>query len=433
MTPRSSTRTKRSLIATGTALALAGAMVVTNPGVSLAANPTVTVDLSYSLGPVTHDASGSLYALYENGTPPAGDLSGLNMQTIAQMAPNGTQHPNGDALKVGPEFYGAGGKNVLIYMQDFYSGFPYPNVGTSAYAKVVTTQVDEVKAAPNASKYIFVPFNEPDWIWYGNSGSKLTDFENAWKTIFQTIRSADSSAQIAGPNFEIYNDSAYKSFLSFAKANNVLPNLITWHELTASTFDADWYNHVNDFRADESALGISQIPIDIDEYGQQSDMGVPGLMIQYLARFDADRVSGDMSSWFANEPLGRLLNANLQKTSGWYLYDWYGQQNGDSARVTPPSGTGALQAIASIANSKTSAAVIIGGSSGNNNISFSGFSSTKFGSSVKVTISTLDNSGDSESNGPFVSSTSTGHVSDGTMTVTVPNMSTDNVYLVQLG
>jgi hypothetical protein len=427
------TRTRRSIVASGGALALATAMVLANPTVSSAANPTVQVNLAYDLGPVTHDASGSLYALYEDGTPPASDLSGLNMQTIAQMAPNGTQHPSGDALKVGPEFYGAGGKNVLIYMQDFYSGFPYPKVGISAYAKVVTTQVDEVKAAPNASKYIFVPFNEPDWIWYGTSGSELTDFENDWKTIFNTIRAADPSAQIAGPNYSVYNNSAYKSFLSFAKDNGVLPNLITWHELTASTFDADWYNHVNDFRADEKSLGISQIPIDIDEYGQESDMGVPGRMIQYLARFDADRVEGDMSSWFANEPLGRLLNANLQKTSGWYLYYWYGQQNGNSAQVTPPSGTGALQAVASLASSKKSAAVIIGGSSGSNNITFSGFSSTSFGSSVSVTISTLDNSGDNKSNGPSVTSTSTGHVSDGTLTVTVPNMSSDNVYLVQLG
>lgn len=137
-------------------------------------------------------------------------------------------------------------------------------------------------------------------------------------------------------------------------------------------------------------------------------------MIRYLARFDADRVEGDMSSWFGNEPLGRLLNAHLQKTSGRYLYYWYGQQNGDSARVTPPSGTGVLQAVASIASSKTSAAVIIGGSSGSNNVTFSGFSSTKFGSSVKVTISTLVDSGDSQSSGPAVTSTSTGLVSNAT-------------------
>ena len=431
MSIRISRRSRRSLVAAAAVLALGTTVVVASP--AFAANPTVQVDLSYSLGSVVHGGAGALYGLSQNGTPPASDLSGLNFQTIAQMAPGGTQHPDGDALKVGPEFYGAGGKNVLIYLQDYYSSWPYAKVSMSSYSALVKSEVAKVQAAPNASKYIYVPFNEPDWIWYGTSGSNLTNFENDWKTIFQAIRSADSSAQIAGPNFSVYNDSAYKSFLTFAKANGVLPNLITWHELTLSTLESSWYTHINDFVADEKSVGISQIPVDIDEYGQQSDMGIPGHMIEYLARFDADRVEGDMSSWYAGEYLGRTLNTSGQKTSGWYLYYWYGQQNGNSARVTPPNGNGALQAVASIASDKKSARVIIGGSAGSNNITFSGLSSTSLGSSPKVTISTLANSGDSQSSGPSVTSSYTGSVSSGTLTVTVSNMAANNAYLVTLG
>jgi hypothetical protein len=426
-----SRRSRRVLVAAAAVVALGVTAVVASP--AYAANPTVQVDLSYSLGSVVHGSAGALYGLSENGTPPASDLSGLNFQTIAQMAPGGTQHPDGDALKVGPEFYGAGGKNVLIYLQDYYPSWPYAKVSMSDYSALVKSEVAKVQAAPNASKYIYVPFNEPDWIWYGPSGSQLTSFENDWKTIFQAIRSADSTAQIAGPNFENYNDAAYKSFLSFAKANGVLPNLITWHELTLSTLESSWYTHINDFVADEKSVGVSQIPVDIDEYGQQSDMGVPGHMIEYLARFDADRVEGDMSSWYAGEYLGRTLNTSGQKTSGWYLYYWYGQQNGNSARVTPPDGNGALQAVASIASDGKSARVIVGGSTGSNNVTFSGLSSTSLGSSPKVTISTLANSGDSGSNGPTVTSTYTGSVSNGSLTVTVSNMASNNVYLVQLG
>jgi hypothetical protein len=424
-------RLRHAVIAAASVATLGVGALVASP--ASASNPTVAVDLSYSLGSVVHGAAGALYGLSENGTPPASDLSGLNFQTIAQMAPGGTQHPDGDALKVGPEFYGAGGKNVLIYLQDYYPSWPYAKVSMSDYSALVKSEVAKVQAAPNASKYIYVPFNEPDWIWYGNSGSKLTDFENDWKTIFLAIRSADSSAQIAGPNFENYNDAAYKSFLTFAKANNVLPNLITWHELTLSTLESSWYTHINDFIADEKSVGVSQIPVDIDEYGQQSDMGVPGRMLEYVARFDADRVEGDMSSWYAGEYLGRTLNTSGQKTSGWYFYYWYGQQNGNSARVTPPDGNGTLQAVASISSDKKSARAIIGGSTGSNNITFSGLSSTSLGTSPKVTIYTLSNSGDSESNGPTTTSTYTGSVSNGSITVTVSNMAADNVYLVTLG
>jgi hypothetical protein len=48
--------------------------------------------------------------------------------------------------------------------------------------------LNSVKNEPNSAKYVLVPFNEPDWIWYGTSGSKLTSFENDWKTV--TSRSA---------------------------------------------------------------------------------------------------------------------------------------------------------------------------------------------------------------------------------------------------
>ena len=74
-----------------------------------AANPQVTVNLSSSQGPVTYGASGSLYALAENGTPGYEMLSGLKVQSIGQMAPGGTQHPDGDANVVAPEFWSEDG------------------------------------------------------------------------------------------------------------------------------------------------------------------------------------------------------------------------------------------------------------------------------------------------------------------------------------
>ena len=75
-------------------------------------------------------------------------------------------------------------------MQDYYSQWPYQNVGISSYLSVVDTIVDGVRNGPYASRYVFVPFNEPDWIWYtlnpsdSNFGTQMTQFEEDWTTVY---------------------------------------------------------------------------------------------------------------------------------------------------------------------------------------------------------------------------------------------------------
>jgi hypothetical protein len=423
-------RWRIALESVAVASALAAALVVGIP-VAQAANPQITVNLGASQGAVTYGASGSLYGLAENGTPSPDKLSGLKVQGIGQMAPGGSQHPDGDANVVAPEFFSEDGQQLQVYVQDYYPTWPYTNPGISSYLNVVTTVVNSVKNQPNAGKYMLVPFNEPDWIWYGTSGSALTSFENDWKTVYQKIRSLWPSAQIAGPNFSSYNASAYQSFFTFAKANNVLPNLVTWHEL--SNMFSDWYTNYNSFRSIESSLGIN-IPININEYGRSSgDMGIPGQMIQYIARLENSRVAGNMAAWATIGDLGQTLtDSNFAKASAWYLYRWYGERTGNDVAVTLPSQNGALQATASLAGTSQQAYVILGGSSGSTDVVINGFSLTSMGSTVHVVVSTLANSGGNASNGPTTTSQGDYTVSGGKITVTVPNMSAANAYQINV-
>lgn len=395
-----------------------------------AANPQVIVNLSSSQGAVTYGASGSLYALAENGTPGYEMLSGLKVQSIGQMAPGGTQHPDGDANVVAPEFWSEDGQQLQVYVQDYYPTWPYTNPGITSYLNVVTTVVDSIKNEPNAGKYVLVPFNEPDWIWYGTSGSALTNFENDWKTVYQKIRSLWPSAQIAGPSFSAYNASAYQSFFTFAKENNVLPNLVTWHEL--SNIFSDWYTNYDSFKSIESSLGIN-IPININEYGRSSgDMGIPGQMIQYIARFENSRVQGNMASWGTIGDIGETLTDSFAKASAWYLYRWYGERTGNDVAVTLPSLTGALQATASLSSDGQQAYVILGGSSGSTDVVIQGISSTSLGSTVHVTVSTLADSGANASSGPTTTSSGNYSVSGGEITVTIPNMAAANAYQINV-
>src|SRR5690349_22160271 len=87
-------------------------------GMASAAPSQLTVDLSANTGAPRYGATGFLYGLGDEGIPNETMLAALKPQVAAQKAPDGLQHPNGDALKVAPMFKRAGGRDIQIYMQD---------------------------------------------------------------------------------------------------------------------------------------------------------------------------------------------------------------------------------------------------------------------------------------------------------------------------
>ncbi|HET9516274.1 MAG TPA: dockerin, partial [Actinoplanes sp.] len=280
--------------------AAVGAILATALATGLTAEPasaapsTITVDLSAGTGALRYGATGFLYGLGDPGIPTQTMLAALKPQVTAQKAPDGLQHPNGDALKVAPDFKRAGGRDIQIYLQDIYKEWPYENLGINDYLAKVDTMTRKVIADPYRSSYVYVPFNEPDLIWYsGNLSRLLAD----WKTVFQRIRSIDPAARIAGPNFASYRSADLRTFLTYTRDNGVLPDVMTWHEL-GDDFYTSWHEHYNDYRSIESSLGISPRPISINEYGRISgDLGVPGNLVQYVAKFEASKVDGCLAYW----------------------------------------------------------------------------------------------------------------------------------------
>jgi len=72
-----------------------------------ASEAEISVDLSdRSLGKINHGASGALYGLSEPNVPDINTLIPLKPSHILQKAPNGVQHPSGDALRVANYFSG---------------------------------------------------------------------------------------------------------------------------------------------------------------------------------------------------------------------------------------------------------------------------------------------------------------------------------------
>ena len=121
-----------------------------------------------------------------------------------------------------------------------------------------------------------------------------------------------------------------------------MPDIMSWHELGGGGGAEVVSPHLRDYRALEASLGISALPISINEYcdPDHSLEGQPGSSARYIAKFERYKVeSACISWWFVPSPgrLGSLLATNTQKGAGWYFYKWYGDMSGNMVSVTPPN------------------------------------------------------------------------------------------------
>ncbi|MBV1855210.1 carbohydrate-binding protein [Catellatospora tritici] len=431
MSSTRSIRTRRRAQSALVALAVAAGVFAAAPSAHAASQ--FTVDLSVNTGALRYGATGFLYGLGDEGIPNQVMLSTLKPRVTAQKAPDGLQHPNGDALKIAPMWKRVGGGDIQIYMQDIYQQWPYENLGINDYLAKVDTMVRKVVADPNRSSYVYVPFNEPDGIWYQNNVNGLAA---DWKLVYDKIRSIDATARIAGPNFASYRAADMRTFMTLAKNNNALPHVTTWHEL-GNDFFTSWDAHLADYRDIESDLAISQRPVSINEYARSSgDLGVPGNLVQYVARFENSKVDGCLAYWTTAGGLNDLVTRNSQATGGWWLYKWYGELTGNTVGVTPPSPSSSLQGLAALDAAKKQARVILGGNnpaSGtyDTNVVVKGFGAASYlGTSVHAMVFGVDTTGLNASSGQYLVTEGDFTVSGGQITVPLTGLKGTSAYQV---
>ena len=144
-----------------------------------------------------------------------------------------------------------------------------------------------------------MPFNEPDQQWFdlGGGSSYYSTFYTWWDDLYAEIEADDPGALVVGPNESGFDSSFLPGFLAHTKAAGDLPNVISWHELSGSSL-SNFASHYATYRADEAAAGITTpIPINIDEYGNRSDLSVPGQLVQWIAMFEKAKVYADQAYW----------------------------------------------------------------------------------------------------------------------------------------
>ncbi|WP_369275290.1 CBM35 domain-containing protein [Streptomyces sp. R11] len=374
---------------------MAATLPTTGPATAAEASPQrLTVDLSASEGPVMLGANGALYGLSDDGVPSDAALEPLKITSVSQKPECGAQHPNGDALTVSKSFFRNGGGEVLVMMQDIYAQWPYEDLGLDDYLPKVDEIVKEVAADPNRDRFVFVPFNEPDQIWYKLGVLDQVRYEAGrdrffkdWKTVYQRIRAVDPDARIAGPNEAAYDARLLRDFLVFAKRENVLPQVMTWHELDSGSL-RDFQAHHDNYRALERELGIASLKVNIDEYANRRDLSVPGQLVQWVSMFERNKVYANMAYWDAAGNLsGHVVRSNIPN-GGWWFFRWYAGLTGDTVKVAPPrpDTIDTLQGLASLDTSRRQAQVLLGGSAGDSDVVLENVPRSVFGRTVTATV-----------------------------------------------
>ncbi|MFI1504666.1 RICIN domain-containing protein [Streptomyces sp. NPDC020597] len=369
---------------------VAGVTTVTATPAS-AATPTLTIDLGTSTGAFRGGASGALYGLYGPDVPTNNLIEGMGLQTTNTKYQDGQQHPGSDALEVAEPFVDSGGRDVMIYMTDVYRGV-YERTSYAQYQGYMRTQVEQAKASPYASHIVFVPYNEPDIGWFNGmrtNATALADFNAEWRQTYDFIKGLWPQARLAGPNSAGYSDSSLKGFLTYCKANNCLPDVVTWHTLGSPAGVRDT---VDAYRAVETAAGItSPIPVNLNEYAHRYHLTDPGQMVQWISAIEDEKVDGNLPYWNINGNLGDSAAAQNTPNAQWWLYNWYSSmKGGNTVKVTSTEADAAytLQGVASLDTAKKQARVILagGGTSGASSTVIKNIDPAVFGSTVHVSV-----------------------------------------------
>jgi hypothetical protein len=431
---------------------------------------TVTVDYSDRLGPSEQMASGFLHGI--GATHPAQYLidgvkvaADRDMVYVSGEAPGvtGSSEPGEyDPNLFDPATYARitdANPNVALMAGLYYyvdaSGENYwPGDGgnESTWRGTVADLVDYAYSH-DLKIYSWLPWNEPNIQWTGTASPQGTvrntaDYYQAWLNAYQVVKSVNSSARVQGPEAAGFDESYIESFLLFCKANNALPDILSWHDL-ASGAPEDIESESSEIVAWMSANGIKPMPLAITEYAGGNPVGYnPGQIAAYIARLErASRESGMLfglnSDWdygggSANfiGTLGNQADAatGTYPTGGWWVYNAYKDATGEAVSETS-SNTAVVEAFAAYdANISRSEILLgdpIGGSASNVTLTLKNLNdsaSLTNGGKIHLRVETIMPAGDLYQ--PTVALEGDYATSGNALTVTLPTLESQNAYRI---
>jgi hypothetical protein len=404
------------------------------------AQETVTIDMSVNNGAAARRGSGFLHGM--SGSTPSNSLVGPMGSKFFRMDDNSAGNGVGES-GISRALYSriVGQGAVAMYILgdawiDNVGGYNPTNArivtsGTlAAWNSMVASQVKAAIAAGQTVQWDI--WNEPNQyeFWTGTEA----EYQAAWQSAVNTIRGISASQKIVGPS----TDGLYylTDLLAFATANNVLPDIVDWHELSGIPSEISDIAQVKAYLA---ANNPSLTTLDISEMNGYGETYLPGTNIQYIATVERQGINAAAHACWNSDCFDYSLDG-LLGTDGttvhanWYAYQAYAAITGTLVGVTPSATVDGVAGNDPMAGQAYSVFGRIGGS-GDVVFNFINVGSAGYlnaSNKVHAKVYTIANDGGAGSAGATLLSDSNVTISGNSISITVPNMGSDDVAVIQL-
>jgi hypothetical protein len=298
---------------------------------------SVSIDFAAGQQPVTHCASGILLALSET-QPPDQYVKPLRLTMF--RAWDIPKHPLTAELYRRVRDLGVKHLQVILYnswISRYHDEWPGDGGDWTKFQQFIDTFYQESHGRYDDFEWDI--WNEPNSPNYLPRNQAL--FFELWRHAVSEIRSIDPKAVIVGPSITLFSLDYLKQFLLFAQKNNVLPDVLSWHELSSRDGRPIPHN-VATIRAYMKQQGIPINRISINEIVPIWDMCSPGVMVSYFSALEQAGVeSAAKSCWADNNGsvhdengfppfLDGLLTIDTQMPRpGWWTYKGYADLTGN--------------------------------------------------------------------------------------------------------
>ena len=441
---------RRSLAAILAAAMLAGSALITTVQPAYAADEFIGVNFSTASGAPTYRASGWIYGMTENGAnPPDQFLTDVKFRYMraggAQLdSPGGwvsgrydrrwnstraqllrTRSLGGEFILLPHDLWGADGSAI--------SRFPGDNGNWTDYDNFLTRLINDVGATGAPVQWDI--WNEPNITLFWNRPQ--SQYFEMWRRAYQRIRAAFPTHLIVGPSCACVPSTGgwWTQYLDYVKANNVVPDIISWHSLPG-----DPVANVATANTTLDSRGIPHPrPYQINEYGASNEQN-PADGAWYIARLERAGADGLRANWAGGANLHNdLANLLVRDSAGryqpkgeWWVYNFYAGQTGQTVPVTPSANYDGFAT-----RDTGTAKVLVGGgrTTGNIAVSLQRLDATTDivrDNQVRIRVQRVPYNGGGAVTGPVTVQDSVVTLSNNAATVNLPHTAIDETFTITL-
>ena len=374
-------------------------------------------------GEILHGTAGFLYGISNEDVPTTNTLVPLKPKILVTKGAVGTEHPYGDSLDVAKTFLESGGWQIQMYVSNYYGVFGV-TATPQEFAQVLKDYIcpavvawkkawKEEHGTPDKPKdnigasidideaIVYVPINEgtPAKL---DDGDYNDDFNQSWDIYWDAIKEVDPEASFVGPNScsygvqfnynhwwtnkqatinkdgqEISVSDGMLDYFQHCADTNRLPDVVSWHELETEDLDGIHY-HMEDFKniwyygvdweKYFEITGATEIPklpqVCINEYLDIWSSGVPGKMVNWMARLEDEGMTGTLAYYHQANNLDDLTAGANEGNAAWWVFQWYGNMAGTLQEVETDTHYSELYGLATMDEEKDLATAIFGGYTG---------------------------------------------------------------------